>query len=74
MKLLDLTNRMGYNQLATYNIHWDLKNEEVMISTDFIDVIIDLFPDYYLHDEDSIYISIKNNTVIIDLYIYKPEQ
>lgn len=73
MKLLDFIKKIGHN-IVTYNIHWNLENHEVMISTDVIDVIIDLFPDYYLRDEDSVYMYVKNDIIVIDLYIYKPDQ
>ena len=72
LKVLDFLNKIGFDQLITYEIHWDVNHAEVIISSDFIDAIIDLFADYYLKDEDSIFISRKKEKTVLELYVYKP--
>ena len=75
MKLSNFLHMLGYDMMnITYRIHWDYNEEEKIIMSEHITAIHELFGTWRIRVEDSIYISSdKDNNIIIDLYIYNPE-
>lgn len=74
MTVSDFLTKLGSEILYIYEIHWNMDDVEVYITSEFEEAIIELFGNLKLLEEDCIYFSSKENSSkpILQIYIEPP--
>lgn len=74
MLVKDFAKYMVYGDLTIYEILYTDKDGQIIsIESDFPEILTDIFGDYNLEETEAIWIGIKDDCPILQLYVYKNE-